>query len=431
MPILPSSWTPSPQARQNLRARLSSVRENIGSAFRAIREQKLRSFLTCLGIIIGVGTVIVMVSLIQGFNQQFIRSFQSFGATLVQFQRTEELGRPREGERLWPALTIDDARAIQRSAWAIRFVSPERWQFDGVDVRWRGERANSAVVGGVTHAYPDANSHFVQFGRFFTEGEELHEAAVAVVGTGIVEALFPHLDPLGREMSINGRPFRVIGVFEKKGSFLDQGGADQQIVIPMGIFDHIWPERRKEYGCVIATVPVKPEWINLAVEQGTQILRERRGLRFDQANNFAIRTPDRYIRIFKQFTGGITAAMIVIAGISLVIGGVGVMNIMLMNVTQRTREIGIRKALGARRRDILQQFLTEAVTLSLAGGLAGVASGLALALLAGRVSPFPASFSPGAVASGLLVAMLVGLFFGTYPAYRAARLDPIEALRYE
>jgi len=168
-----------------------------------------------------------------------------------------------------------------------------------------------------------------------------------------------------------------------------------------------------------------------AIEQGTQILRERRGLRFDQPNNFAIRTPDRMIRIFKSVTSGVSAAVVVIAGISLVIGGVGVMNIMLMNVTQRTREIGIRKAVGARRRDILQQFLTEAVTLSLVGGVAGVLTGLGIAFLIGKVSPLPASFSPWAVASGLIMATLVGLFFGTYPAWRAARLDPIDALRYE
>ena len=182
---------------------------------------------------------------------------------------------------------------------------------------------------------------------------------------------------------------------------------------------------------MIATIPKKPEWLNLAIEQGTEILRDRRGLRFDQPNNFAVRTPDRYIRLFRQITGGIGAAMLAIAGISLVIGGVGVMNIMLMNVTQRTREIGVRKALGARRRDILQQFLTEAMTLTLVGGGAGVLAGLGIARLVSALSPFPAMFSPAAVVAGLVVSALVGLFFGTYPAWRAARLDPIEALRHE
>jgi putative ABC transport system permease protein len=413
---------------------VAARRENVLTAFRAIREQKLRSFLTCLGIIIGVATVIVMVSLIQGFNQTFIAQFENFGATLVQFQRFEDRfgggGPLPEAERLRPMLNLDDAEAIRRYAWSIAFVSPERWNFNNIDVRYRGNRANGPTVGGVTHSYPDANNHFVAQGRFFSAGEELHAANVAVIGLGIAETLFPRIDPLGQEISINGRPFRVIGVFEKKAGFFDSG-ADQQMAIPITMFDRIWPDVQRTYGCVIATIPRRPEWLDLAIEQGTQILRERHGLRFNQANDFAVRTPDRTIRTFRQVTGGVSAALIVIAGISLVIGGVGVMNIMLMNVTQRTREIGVRRALGARQADIRQQFQTEAITLSLVGGATGVAIGLGLAHLVGMVSPFPTVLSSGAIVAGLMVAGLVGYFFGTYPAYKAARLDPIEALRYE
>ena len=417
----------------SLRTQLMARFENAASAFRHMRMQKLRSALTCLGIIIGIATVIVMVSLIQGFNEQFIASFRSFGAYLVQFQKQEANfdGLPREEERLRPNLTLDDAEAIRRLAWAIAYVSPERWKFNDIEVRYRGQQAESVTVGGVTAFYPDANSHFVKQGRFFTQGEELHAAPVTVIGKGVAETLFPRLDPLDRSISINGRPFQIIGIFEQKGSFLDQGGADQQMVIPIGVFDQIWPEAKKEYGCVIATVPKKPEWVELAIDQGTQILRDRRGLRFDQPNDFAVLTPDRYIRTFRQVTGGITTATLVIAGISLIIGGVGVMNIMLMNVKQCTREIGIRKALGARNRDILQQFLTEAVTLSLVGGAVGVLVGIGIAQLVGRLSPFPAKFSLEAILAGLVVAVLVGLFFGTYPAWKAAHLKPIEALRYE
>lgn len=407
--------------------------ENVASAFRSIRDLKLRSFLTCLGIIIGVATVIVMVSLVNGFNESFIAQFQQFGATLVQFQLNEEQfgGPPREDDRIRAPLTLADAEAIRRYAWSIGVVSPERWKYTDVDMRFQGKRMEGPVVGGVEATYPEANSHFVGQGRFFTPGEQRHSASVAIVGKAVVEALMPRLDPLQRRITIQGRPFTIVGVFEKKGGFLGDSGADNQAVIPMGQFDSIWPEIAQEQGLVIATIPRKREWINLAIGQGTQILRERRGLRFDQPNDFAVRTPDRMIRIFKSVTSGVSAAVVVIAGISLVIGGVGVMNIMLMNVTQRTREIGIRKAVGARRRDILQQFLTEAITLSLVGGVAGVLIGLGIAFLIGEVSPLPASFSPWAVASGLIMATLVGLFFGTYPAWRAARLDPIDALRYE
>jgi putative ABC transport system permease protein len=413
---------------------VAARRENVLAALRAIREQKLRSFLTCLGIIIGVGTVIVMVSLVQGFNRTFILQFENFGATLVQFQRLDDRfgggGPLPEEQRLRPVLTLDDAEAIRRYAPAIAFVSPERWNTNNIEVRYRGSRTNDAALGGVTHSYPDANNHFVELGRFFTAGEEAHSAPVAVIGTGIVEALFPRIDPIGREIEINGRPFRVIGVMEKKGGFFDSG-ADQQIEIPIGNFDRIWPDVKRTYGCVIATVPKKPEWVDFAIEQGTQILRDRRGLRFSQPNNFGVRTPERTIRTFQQITGGVSAAMLVIAGISLVIGGVGVMNIMLMNVTQRTREIGVRRALGARQADIRQQFQTEAITLSVAGGATGVVAGLAVSKLVGVVSPFPTSISLAAIVAGLVVSGLVGFFFGTYPAYKAARLDPIEALRYE
>ena len=414
---------------------IAARRENILTAFRAIREQKLRSFLTCLGIIIGVATVILMVGVIQGFNRQFIQQFESFGATLVQFQKLDdrfgEGGPLPEEQRLRPNLTLDDAEAIRTFAPAIAFVSAERWGGRPAEVRYRDRRVQEPSVGGVTHQYPETNNHFVGQGRFFTAGEERHALAVAIIGKSVAETLFPYTDPRGREIAINGRPFRVIGVFEKKGGFLDSGGADMQLVIPIGQFDRLWPEREREYGCIIATVPKKAEWVDLAIEQGTQILRERRGLRFNQPDNFGVRTPERNIRIFKQVTGGVSAAMIVIAGISLLIGGVGVMNIMLMNVTQRTREIGVRRALGARQADIRQQFQTEAITLSVVGGATGVLLGLGLSRLVALVSPFPPVLSPWSIVAGLVVAGLVGFLFGTYPAYKAARFDPIEALRYE
>ncbi len=413
---------------------IAARRENILSAFRAIRENKLRSFLTCLGIIIGVATVILMVSLIQGFNNQFVASFQSFGATLVQFQKFDERfgGGPRpEDEINRPNLTTDDADAIRRYAWAVKFVSPERWQFQSTEIRYRDQRADGVTVGGVTAAYPDANNHWVQQGRFFNEGEERHSSQVAVLGVNVANSLFGEMDPLGRVISVNGRPFTVVGVFEKKGGFLDGGGSDSQMAIPMGMFDRIWPESQRTYGCVIATVPHKPEWVALTIDQGTSILRERRGLRFYQPNNFGVRTPDRGIRTFQQITGGVSAAMLVIAGISLVIGGVGVMNIMLMSVKQRTREIGVRRALGARASDIRQQFVTEAITLTLIGGATGVGLGIGASQLLAMATPFPTANSPGAIVAGLVVSGLVGFFFGTYPAVKASRLDPIEALRYE
>jgi len=411
--------------------------ENIRFAFSAMREHKLRSGLTVLGIVVGVATVIAMVSIVTGFNNNVIGNLQAFGANRIEFQKYEDRfgpgGPTNDEERRRPNLTMDDVKAMRESMPDAAAVSGLVGTFDSeIHVKNGSLEANNPYVLGVDQQYPEATAYTVGHGRFFTPLEVEHSALETVIGADVKDAIFPSEDPLGKVITLNGLRYTVVGVLERKG---EQFGwsPDNKVVLPYGTFE-------KQFGFVvrkdglsnISVVPKHTEDINKMIEQGTAVLRARRRVPFNKGNNFAISTPDQLIGQFRSITGGITGAMILIALISLLIGGVGVMNIMLVSVTQRTREIGIRKAVGAFRRDIIGQFLTEAVTLSSLGGIIGVLVGMGLAALV-RALPIslPAAVPLWSVLVGLLVSMTVGIFFGAYPAVKASRLDPIESLRYE
>ena len=416
--------------------RLRGTKENVVFALKAIRSHKLRSGLTILGIVVGVMTVIAMVSLIQGFSDKVMADFSRYGSTLVQFQKWDErfgpgLGLPEE-QRLRKNLTLADADAICRLCPSVAAVSPERYVYTGVTVRAGGEQANNPILGGAVADYPLANHHYVDEGRFFTDVEVRHHAHVTVIGPGIVESLFPHVDPLGRAIDVGGRRFTVIGLLEKKGSGLFGGGGDNQIFIPLSVLGEMFPaDDPDNLGLVIATIPRSPELVPRLIEEGTAVLRTRRRVAPGKPDDFGIRTPDAFISQFRIISAGVFLAMIVISSIGLLVGGVGVMNIMLVSVRERTREIGVRKALGAFRSDIVLQFLVEAMTLTGVGGAAGIAVGLGIAGLVHALSPIPARTPVWSIVIGWVVSVSVGLFFGIYPAYKAARLDPIESLRYE
>jgi putative ABC transport system permease protein len=415
------------------------LRENMHIALRAVLANRLRSALTLLGIVIGVVTVIAMVAVVRGFKAGVVANITSFGATLVQFQKYEPRfggGRERpESERNRRDLTLEDALAIRDLCPSIAAVSPERWLFPGrneVTIKAEGREANGPFVGGVYPDYMVANNHFVADGRFVTDADVLRATPVAVISSDVVDALFPGRDALGRQIEIGGRRYDVVGLLEKKGSSLG-GSRDNFVLIPFSTFDKQFPAvaRGGDDTIHIATVPRRPEWVGRAVEEGTAVLRVRRGLRPDQPNDFAVYTPDRLIEQMSGILNGVSLVMVFIASVSLLVGGVGVMNIMLVAVTERTREIGVRMAVGARRADVVVQFLIEAVTLTALGGLFGIAIGLGLVWLVRLTDLLPARAEAWTIAVGFLVSVSVGLFFGLYPAVKASRLDPIESLRYE
>ena len=411
--------------------------ENIRFAFSAMREHKLRSGLTILGIVVGVTTVIAMVAIVTGFNNNVIGNLQAFGANRVEFQKYEDRfgpgGPSGDEEKRRPNLTMDDVKAMREGMPTAAAVSGLIGLFDSeIHVKSGSLEANNPYVLGVDDQYPQATAYTVGHGRFFTPLEIEHSALEAVIGADVKDAIFPSEDPVGKVITLNGLRYTVVGVLERKG---EQFGwsPDNKVVLPFGTFAKQFGfEVRKEGLSNISVVPKRTEDIDKMIEEGTAILRARRRVPFNAPNNFAVSTPDQLIGQFRSITGGITGAMVLIALISLLIGGVGVMNIMLVSVTQRTREIGIRKAVGAFRRDIVGQFLTEAVTLSTLGGLIGVALGMLIAAAVKAFVPsLPTSVPIWSVMVGLIVSMSVGIFFGAYPAVKASRLDPIESLRYE
>jgi putative ABC transport system permease protein len=415
--------------------------ENVKFAIRAIVTQKLRSFLTLLGIIAGVATVIAMVSFVAGFNNAVTESFTSFGATLVQFQKYEDRhgggGPLPEEQKRRRDLTIEDAEALKRLGTLAAAVSQERYLRGPIATSLSvksptGREGNGPDICGTNPDYAPANNSFIQDGRFLADADIAHSARVCVVGPELALALYDKKDPIGRQVLLGGIPFTIVGLLEKKGTFFG-GDADNILIMPISTFDELWPQIKNGGGDTIhiATIPKDPKRIQEMTDQEVAILRARRGLKANQPNDFAIFTSEGNLKTFQEITGGIAGAMILIAGIALLVGGVGVMNIMLVSVTERTREIGVRKALGATRKDIASQFLVEAVSLTCVGGAIGIAVGLGIAGVVRMIFEFPAAAPLWSIVLGFGVSTGIGLVFGMWPALKAAKQDPIEALRWE
>ena len=405
---------------------LFSMREAVGMGLAAIKAYKLRAGLTILGVVMGIMTVTGMSSIVAGLNASMARQIESLGSSVLLIRPAAPGEHISDEEwRKRKQLSMDEVQVIAALP-LVRAISP--MEFVRVDmIKYGNQKVQDATTFATTAAYETVHDAFVQRGRFLSDVDVDRASTVAVLGTDVVDALFAGVDPIDKEIFLDGRRFRVIGVMERKGKFLFMS-RDNIILIPRGSIQR----RDARFNFMIADVkPLSPVVIDRAVDQIREAMRRRRKLRYLEPDNFAVFTQDTLTDLYRQITGGIYMVMIAISSIGLVVGGVGVMNIMLVSVTERTREIGVRKALGAKKRDILWQFLTEAMTLTGTGGLLGIAIGGGVAWLVDKFSPFPAVIQTSWVLVAFLTALAVGLFFGLWPAAKAARLDPIEALRYE
>jgi putative ABC transport system permease protein len=404
-----------------------AMREAIGLGLGAIRAYKMRAALTILGVVMGIMTVTGMSAIIAGLNRNVASIIDSIGSSVILIDRSAPFEYvSRQERRRRKNLTENEVKAILERCPAVRAVAPTEY-VQASEVKYGGERLQEFNVIGTTVAYEVVTNAVIERGRFFTEADVARSAPLAVIGAEIVKGLFPAVEPVGKEIDIDGRRVRVIGVLESKGRIAGRG-EDNSIVVPLGAFQ----KRPKDANYLRARAkPIAPELIEDASEQIREVLRRKRRLRFWQNDDFAVFTQDTFRDLYDRLTKGIYLVMIAISSIGLVVGGVGVMNIMLVSVTERTREIGVRKALGATKRDIRWQFLTEAMTVTGLGGTIGIVVGALVAWVVNLFSPFPATLQPMWVALAFLSSVAVGLTFGLWPAVKAARLDPIEALRYE
>ena len=401
--------------------------ESVKIGLSSLVAYKMRAALTILGVVMGIMTVTGVSAIIAGLNNSLSSQLDQLGSAFISIRPFAPGEQASSEERRRRKLLNDDEVKALRELPAVQQVSP--LAFVRADlIKYKDLRVNAAQVFGATPEYEGVHNVFVERGRFFNESENSRAAQVAVVGSDIVDAVFPGVDAIDKELSIDGRKFRVIGVLERKGKFLFFS-RDNVVLVPIKALPSA--NFMGLEGYAVDVKAVSPERVLQAEEQIRETLRRKRRLRFFAKDNFAVFTQDAITDLYNQVTGGIYMVMIAISCIGLVVGGVGVMNIMLVSVTERTREIGIRKALGAKRRDILWQFLTEAMTLTGVGGLLGIAIGGGLATVINAFSPFPAAFQPQWVTAAFVTSLAVGLFFGLWPAAKAAQLDPIEALRYE
>lgn len=411
----------------SLRIALMGFWEAVKIGLVSLVSYKLRAALTILVVVMGIMTVSVVSSIIAGLNNSLSSQLDKLGSAFI-LVRPQQPGEnvSAEERRKRRLLTYEEVKAIGELS-HVAEVSP--LEFVRADViKYKELRVNVGQVFGTTPEYESVHDVFVERGRFFNDSETSASAQVCVIGPDIVDAVFPGLDPLGKELSIDGRKFRVIGVTERQGKFLFFS-RDNLILTPIRSLPNA--NFMGLTGFAADVKAASPARLAQAEEQIRETLRRKRRLKFFAKDTFAVFTQEAITDLYNQVTGGIYMVMIAISSIGLVVGGVGVMNIMLVSVTERTREIGIRKALGAKRRDILWQFLTEAMTLTGVGGILGIVIGSGFAMVVNALSPFPAAFQPHWVAAAFVSSLVVGLFFGLWPALKAAKLDPIEALRYE
>ena len=413
----------------------SDILENLWMALGTLRANKLRSFLTVIGVIIGVVTVMLIASIIAGVDTAVTKEVESFGTRSMYISKFDpgiHVGRRSREERMRKPLTYDDAIALSRLPaleTAVPFLDITSNFFgQKLTVSGGGKTSASVALQGTLPDFEKAGTQIIAEGRFFSQFENDTNQDVCVIGSKIADDFFRYRAPVNDTIKIGEQEFRVVGVLQKRDQFLFSGGSDDQnnvIYLPFNVARKLKPNSQDIYLLAVA----RPGMMREAMDQVTDTLRVRRGVSFGKPDNFGIETTESLISTFRSITGGVAIAMVVISSVGLMVGGIGVMNIMLVSVTERTREIGIRKAIGARRKDILWQFLIEAMTLTGFGGLVGLLIGWLGTLLVKMIMP---SYVPlWAPAAGFFASVGIGMIFGLWPAWKAARLDPIESLRYE
>jgi putative ABC transport system permease protein len=410
------------------------LKEDMKMALETIRTHKVRSFLTVLGVVIGTTVAIVVASMLLGFEKNVQDSLNEFGVDnlfIFKFNPGFHFGRLSPEERTRKSLTYEDGMAIKEELPAVKNVVVQALPHIGEGpqpirtARNKNHELTNMIFRGVTSSYSEVVNGKMKEGRFFTDQEDLHRADVVVIGFDAEQSLFPEERAEGKELLVDGNLYTVIGVFEKKKNSMGNAG-DNEVLIPYRTYHKHYPKDDENFIIAMA----QPGQKSIAEDEVRGLLRLRRRVPPNKDDNFGISSAEALGNQFRDIMAGIFQLIVGIVSIGLLVGGVGVMNIMLMSVTERTREIGVRKAIGARKRDISFQFITEAMTLTGIGGAMGVILSLILSFLM-QLIHFPSSVPIWAIFLALTVASSVGLFFGIYPAVKAARLDPVIALRYE
>ncbi|OFV97469.1 MAG: hypothetical protein A3F68_07555 [Acidobacteria bacterium RIFCSPLOWO2_12_FULL_54_10] len=419
---------------------MNYIVENWKMAFGHLASQRMRTALTMLGIIVGTAIVMVIAAVLTGLDRSVASLLQRFGTQTVMvakiFPGEQREGRNRELMRREP-LSIEEAQAIALSCPAVERVAAvvysegARGQSEYLTIRYRSEEAFIPVhhLSGVTQEYPRVANLDMKEGRFFTESDSLHRARLAVVGYEVAQALFPQGSALGKNIDVNGQPLQIVGVVDRrKGNFFGSEAADQFVIVPYETFRKLYPSVREHF----LMAQARPGELDQAVDQIRLLLRRLRRDSPSEPDSFYVSTAQSIIDQFRAITRAVTVVMLLLSSIGLLVGGIGVMNILLVSVAERTREIGLRKCLGARRRDIVQQFLLEAIALTGSGGILGLLTGFAVGWLLRWLYPsIPSAVPLWSVGLGLLVSLVTGIFFGLWPAIKASRLEPVVALHHE